>query len=137
MRILYNDTYQELELEKTSLKEQLTILLIGNDTMLSYLLGRFCERSGHQLAINPENLSINEIMTINPAVIVFLSTEILETAQALVGELASFDFPIMVCSAVVDETKARKLGADYCLLHPITYDDFQKAMTNANISKRP
>jgi hypothetical protein len=28
------------------------------------------------------------------------------------------------------------LGADYCLLHPLTYDDFQTALMNASGSKR-
>ena len=119
-----------------SLKERPTILLIGNDTTLSYLIGRFAERCGYQLAVNLENSSVREITAINPEVIVFPSTEILETTQALVGELTSLDFPIMVCSSIAEETKARELGADYCLLHPLTYDDFQTALTNAGASKR-
>ena len=121
--------------KKTSLTKQPIILLIGSDTTLSYLLGRYAERCGCQLAVNPENLSVKEITVVNPVVIVFPSKEILETRQILVGELASLDFPIMVCSSIADEARARELGADYCLTHPITYDDFQTALMNASGSK--
>ncbi len=115
---------------------QPTILLVGNDSTLSYLLGRFAERSGYLLTVISESLSIKEIESINPTVIIFISTELLVTRQTLIVELANFDAPIMVCSSVVDQARARELGADYCLLHPLTYDDFQKAMMDANISKR-
>lgn len=118
------------------LKEQPAILLVGSDPTLSYLLGRFAERCGYQLAVNLESPSIREITAITPAAVVFPSTEILETSQALVAELASLDFPIIVCSSVAEETKARELGADYCLLHPLTCDDFQTALMNASASKR-
>jgi DNA-binding response OmpR family regulator len=117
------------------LNEIPAILLIGNDTTLNYLLGRFAERCGYQLTAHLENSSVEEITVINPAVIVFPSIEILETFQALVVELTSLDFPIIVCSSVADEVRARELGADYCLLHPLTYDDFQTALTAAGVSK--
>ena len=121
--------------KKTSLIKRPIILLIGSDKTLSYLLGRYAERCGYQLTVNPENLSVKEITVVSPVVIVFPSKEILETRQVLVGELASLDFPIMVCSSIADEARARELGADYCLTHPITYDDFQTALMNASGSK--
>jgi hypothetical protein len=119
-----------------SLNEQPNILLIGNDTALNYLFGRFAERCGYQLVVSLENSSVQEITAVNPVVIVFPSTEILESFQILVGELASLDFPIMVCSSVADETRARELGADYCLTHPISYDEFQTTLMTASASKR-
>lgn len=115
---------------------QPVILMFGNDTTLSYLFGRFAERSGYRLAINSENLSTREIEVVNPVAIIFLSTELLERAQALVMELVGFEAPIMVCSSVADEVKARELGADFCLLHPITYDSFQEALASAIATKR-
>src|SRR6266496_2185030 len=115
---------------------QPTILLVGNDSTLSYLLGRFAERSGYLLTVISESLSIKEIESINPTVIIFISTELLVTRQTLVVELANFDAPIMVCSSVVDQARARELGADYCLLHPLTYDDFQTALANVTAPKR-
>ena len=118
-----------------NLKVRRTILLIGNDTALSYLLGRYAERSGYQLIVNSENSSISEISDMSPSVIIFLSTELLEKTQALVVELAGLEMPIMVCSSVADEARSRELGADYCLLHPITYDGFQTVLAIANPSK--
>ena len=125
-----------MESEKIGLNEQPTLLLIGNEPTLGYLLGRFAERCGYQLALNLEDSSVRKITAIKPAVIVFQSTEVLETNQTLVGDLMSLDFPIIVCSSVADETRARELGADYCLLHPLVFDDFQMALTNAAASKR-
>ncbi len=118
------------------LKAQSTILLIGNDTTLSYLLGRFAERNGNQLAMSSENLSIKQIELANPAVIIFTSTELLATNRALVEELSSLDILIVVCSSVAEEGRAMELGADHCLLHPLTYNDFQTAMVLASTSKR-
>jgi hypothetical protein len=37
---------------------------------------------------------------------------------------------------VIEEARARELGADYCLLHPLTYDDFQKALLLVTASDR-
>ena len=115
---------------------QLTILLVGNDSALSYLLRRFAERSGYFLTDISEEVSVKEIESINPMVIIFTSIELLATKQKLIMELASLDAPIMVCASVAEEAKARELGADYCLLHPLTYDDFHSTLSNANSSKR-
>jgi len=115
---------------------QPVILLFGNDTTLSYLFGRFAERSGYRLIVNSENLSSGEIEAVNPATIIFPSTELLEKTQALVMELVSLEAPIIVCSSVADEARARELGADFCLLHPITYDGFQDALASATATKR-
>jgi DNA-binding response OmpR family regulator len=114
---------------------QPTILLIGNDSTLSYLLGRFAEQSGYLLAVISESLSALEIESIDPAVIIFMSTELLAAQQALLVELASHEAPILVCSSVIEEARARELGADYCLLHPLTYADFHTTLSNASASK--
>lgn len=122
--------------EKMNSRVQPTILVVGHNTTLSYLLGRFAERSGYQLINGPENLSVEEIAAASPIVIIFPSTELLVTTQALVRKLASLDTPIMVCSSVADEARTRELGADYCLLHPLTYDDFQAALMYVGALKR-
>jgi len=116
-------------------KTRHTILLVGKDATLGYLLGRFVEESKWALAVLPVITSVQEITEINPRAIIFLSTELLEKAQPLVVELASLEMPIVVCSSVADEAKSRELGADYCLLHPITYDGFQTVLAIANPSK--
>jgi len=125
-----------MENKKMDLKAPPTVLLLGNDTTLSYLLGRFAERNGNQLAISSENLSIKQIELANPEVVIFTSMELLATNRALVEELSSLDILIMVCSSVAEEGRARDLGADHCLLHPLTYSDFQTAMALTSGSKR-
>ena len=117
-------------------KTQPAILLVGNDASLSYLLGRFAEQSGYQLTVNTGSLAIGEIAAVKPAVIIFLSTELLAKDRALITGIASLDTPIMVCSSVAEEAWARELGADYCLLHPLIYNDFQTALAHATASKR-
>jgi len=111
-----------------------TILLIGSDTTLGYLLKRYAERSGYQYKVNGERVSSREVADINPAAIIFLSLELLARHQPFVTELTNLDAPIVVCSSVIEEARARELGADYCLLHPLTYDDFQTALANATAS---
>ena len=117
-------------------KTRRTILLVGNDEALNYLLGRFVEDSRCTLAVVPVINSVQEIREVNPKVIIFLSTQHLEVAQIRMTELTSIETPIIVCSAVADEAKARELGADHCLLHPITYDSFQNALEVASAPKR-
>ncbi len=112
-----------------------TVLLVGKDTTLNYLFNRFAEQSGYQLATNTENISMDEIETVKPTAILFLSTEMLAKAQALVTELASRELPILVCSSTTEEARARELGADYCLLHPLTYNDFQTILDKITTSK--
>lgn len=114
---------------------QSTILLVGNDSTLIYLLGRFAERSGYLLTVTSDGFSVKEVRSINPIAIIFTSIELLATRQSLVGELSSLDAAIVVCLSVTEEAKARELGADYCLLHPLTFDDFQTALSNASRSK--
>jgi len=121
--------------KKVNLKAQPTIMLVGQDTSLSYLFGRFAERSGYRLMIASEDLFTERLVDANPAVIIFLSTELLEATQARLKQLASLDMPIIVCSAIIDEAKAKELGADYCLIHPLTYDAFQTALTRASNPK--
>jgi CheY-like chemotaxis protein len=112
------------------------ILVIGRDTTLNYLLGRFAEHSGYPLKVESENVSSREIAALNPAIIIFLSTEQLVRCQKLLAELASLDTPIVVCSSLAEKARAVELGADYCILHPLRYDDFQTALTHATAVKR-
>ncbi len=112
-----------------------TILLIGDDTTLGYLLKRYAERGGYEFKISTKSVSSHEIADINPVVVIFLSMELLSRHQAFVKELTSLETPILVCTSAVEETRATELGADYCLLHPFTYDDFQAALANVMASK--
>ena len=113
-----------------------TLLFMGNDTELSYLLGRFAEQSEYQLTVAPEKASIRDVTATNPLAIIFSSMDFLSEAQNLAIELTSLDVPIIVCSSLTDQVRARELGADSCLLHPITFDGFQNALVVASTTKR-
>lgn len=113
-----------------------TILLIGNDDALSYLLGRFVEQSQYTLKVVSGIPSTQVIADVQPKAIIFLSMKHLEAAQSLLTELTGSEAPIIVCSAVADESRARELDADRCLLHPITYDSFQNALAAPGSQKR-
>jgi len=105
-----------------------TIVMIGADTILTYLFGRFAEQSGYQMTASKKNISLDTIQAAEPEVILFLSTDVLAKNQAIVAKLVNIDIPILVCTSATEETRARELGADYCLLHPLTYTDFQAAL---------
>lgn len=115
-----------MELSATS-----KILMIGSDPALSYLIGRYAEQGGYGVASLPAIPTLDEACALQPAAILFQSVEGLETSQALVRELTACDVPVLVCSSVTDEARARELGADGCLLHPLTYDSVLAALTAA------
>ena len=108
------------------------ITLIGNDPSLAYLISRFAEKSGYQVTVQRGSLSIEEICTRKPCLVLFSSIENLESAQTLVNELADSEIPVAVCASMSDEARAHELGADHCLLHPLTYDGFLAAFQGEN-----
>ncbi len=104
------------------------LLIIGNDPLLSHLLRRYAEQSGCLLAeraLAPEAAAIRQWQ---PDALVFLSLDHLQAAQALVDDLAAHETPVLVCTAMADEARARELGADACLLHPLTFAHFAAAL---------
>ena len=107
---------------------QSKILMIGNDTALTYLVGRYAERSGYAIATLETVPSVEEVCNQQPVALLFPSIERLDAVQSLIAELSQCDIPILVCSSIADEVRARELGADYCLLHPLTYDGFIAAL---------
>ena len=117
-------------------KTKRSLLLIGSDANLGYLLNRFAEQSEYQLTTAPEKISIQEVTVADPAAIIFSSMDFLNKAQAFVAELDNLEVPVIVCSAVNDQAKARELGADSCLLHPITLEGFQNTLASVNVPKR-
>jgi CheY-like chemotaxis protein len=107
---------------------QSKILMIGNDMALTYLVERYAERSGHDIATLQAVPSAEEVCNQQPVALLFPSIERLEAAQSLIADLTNCDIPILVCSSIADEAWARELGADHCLLHPLTYDAFLAAL---------
>jgi len=101
-----------------------TILLIGNEPMLTYLLGRYAEQSGCRIVMRETAPSIGETEQNQPAAIIFASIDQLQMEQPYVDAMSTREIPVLVCASVSDEARARELGADECLLHPLTYDQF-------------
>ncbi len=101
-----------------------TIFLIGNDAMLAYLLRRYAEQSGCQILMRDIAPTIGDMEQFQPAAIIFASIEQLQADQLFVDALSTREIAVLVCASVADEARARELGADECLLHPLTYDHF-------------
>jgi hypothetical protein len=105
-----------------------TIILVGNDERLVYLLQRFIEQSPCVLIPWLTIPSAEEIKRIHPSVIIFSTIELLEAAQPLMDHTSAHEIPVMVCTSVAGEAHARELGADACLFHPLTFDHFNTVL---------
>lgn len=101
-----------------------SILLIGNDPSLEYLLERYAYRGGYHLQSIQAILPDVNISKMKPKSIWFTSLDVLEAHQPQRDTLLACDVPIVVCSSIPDDARAMDLGADYLLLHPLTYDCF-------------
>ncbi len=108
------------------------ILVIGNDPALAYLIRRYAEQGGYRIATAQVVPSAAEACALQPAAILFQSVEGLETSGTLIRDMVDCDVPVLVCSSVTDQARARELGADRCLLHPLTYDSVLAALTATN-----
>ncbi len=116
---------------------QPTLLLIGSDTPFAYLIGRYAERRGLSLLVRPTIPAAPMISALQPAAIIFLALENLEASQPPLAEMENENIPLLVCSGADDEARARELGADYCLQHPLTYDRFVTALQSTLPAKKP
>jgi len=112
------------------------IVVMGGDSSLQYLLERYARRAGYPISFEKSPLLAEAVQRSEPEAVIFPSVEILEGVQALVAELTNCDIPIIVCSSILDQTKTRELGADYCLLHPLEFDSFSSILKAAVESRR-
>lgn len=101
-----------------------TLHIIGGSSSFNYLIRRYAERVGYLSTAMPVSATKETIGALQPAAVIFSSLESFADSEFLVRELENIDIPIIVCSSVADQRRARELGADYCLLHPFAYDDF-------------
>jgi CheY-like chemotaxis protein len=109
------------------------ILLIGNDAALTYLIERYAERSGYQVCVRPIVPSPTDGGDVHPVVVLFSSIENLEAAQVQIVNLANAEIPVLVCASINDQPRAHELGADHCLVHPLTYAGFLAALAATHI----
>ena len=109
------------------------ILLIGSDAALNYLLERYAKRAGYDVRTQltmPPSADGGEVQ---PEAVLFSSIEDLEAAQAQIADLTGSEIRLLACSSINDQTRAHELGADHCLVHPLTYDGFLAALVAAHI----
>ena len=112
------------------------ILLIGNDAALAYLIERYAERSGYEVRVQPIVPAPSSGLDSRPAALLFSSIENLEAAQSQIAPWTSAEIPLLVCSSVNDQLRAHELGADHCLVHPLTYDGFLAALAATHALER-
>lgn len=105
------------------------LLLIGEDPSLEYLLKRYALAGGCEVRNLRDLPQGTDILSLCPSSVWFSSVDVLKASQAIKVKLASMDVPIVVCSSTLDDTHAIDLGADYVLMHPITYDRFVSVLT--------
>lgn len=105
------------------------VLLVSNDSRLSYLLKRYADQCGLTLDSTPTLPVREEIRKIDPDFIIFSSLEVLRDSRAWMGRFGDGEIPLLVCSAIGEEAAARELGADHCIFHPLTYESFCSALT--------
>jgi hypothetical protein len=100
------------------------ILLIGKDPPLEYLLERYAFQGGYRLQSIHSVTHETDICQMRPQSIWFSSLEVLEAFQPHRNAILACNVPIVVCSSIADNARAMDLGADYLLMHPLTYDCF-------------
>lgn len=104
------------------------LVLFGGNSSFQYLIQRYADRVGYLLTAAPTAASAESLCQLKPEAVLFPSITDLEAAQSLTVGLVNCDIPIIVCSSTADQARARTLGADYCLLHPLVYDNFSSVL---------
>lgn len=110
------------------------ILFVGDNPTLEYLLNRYAQQSGLRIRVEPAGPAAAELSALQPAVVWFPSLESLEASQPRSANWVGDGTPLVVCLSIADETRARELGADYCVLQPFTYQDFLTALAAVGVA---
>lgn len=107
---------------------QSPLIIIGGNSSFHYLIQRYAEKIGCSTLPLDASITIDKVCDLHPMGVIFVSLENLESSRTFVAGLANRDVPIIVCSSVADQARARECGADYCLLHPFVYDNFSQIL---------
>jgi DNA-binding response OmpR family regulator len=107
------------------------ILVIGNDERLAYLLSRYTEQSHCQLISHTVMPYIDDVVDENPAVLIFLSMDSLHATSHHIDTLLAKEIFVIACVSAAEEVLAHESGADACLIHPFTYEEFWAAVSSA------
>ena len=112
------------------------IALVAGDASLTYLIERYTERSGLGIEVVADPPPANVLIGPAPVLVWFPSLESLARWRAASDQTTGNEHAVVVCTSVPDERRARDLGADYCVLLPLTYDDFRVAVSAVGITVR-
>src|SRR4030095_5393683 len=108
--------------------EQPSILYVGSDPTLEYLLNRYAQRSGCQIRCVGSGAPDIDLAGLRPLSVWFSSLDVMAASPGLRGAAASLDIPLVVCAALDGDARAHELCADYIFLHPVNYDSFVGAL---------
>ena len=110
------------------------VLLIDDEQSLAYLIHRYgsaCNCRVMSVQLLDEARAIIERTP--PALVVLhvvpQRLDSWEVVRALKADPATSGFPVvMVCAASADAVRVWEIGADYCLIKPVMYDDFRAVL---------
>jgi len=111
------------------------IMMIGNDPMLVYLLQRYAEQGGCEMILRSFAPMAAEVRRLKLVAIIFSSLEYLHTAELLIEDLSAHEVMVLACVATAEEARAREYGADICLVHPLTFENFWAALSPLSPAK--
>ena len=109
------------------------IMIVGGDSHFSYLMQRYVRRCAHQMiSVNLGEDLLALARCQKPAAIV-LEVDLPETIgwqilRTLKADPEAGRIPVIVCSWMDEELRARAAGADTYLRMPILYADFETAL---------
>ncbi len=116
-----------------SKSSQKTVLLIGSDDRLTYLLQRYFDLVSCHVEVSPGGSVFMYFEQVIPSLVVFSTIEELINNLENAKRFSVSGIPIMVCTSVADQAQALELGADSCLLHPITIENFKLALKGISV----
>jgi hypothetical protein len=111
-----------------------TILVIDGDGPLGYLLERYARRGGFRYRRLRTPWRIPPLNPAGSMVLWLGSVEWLEAVSPRESGLVGDDAPVIVSASKEEESRAHRLGADYCAGHPLKYPDFLAALRAVGVA---
>ena len=109
-----------------------TMLLLEGDTEFTYLMQRYARSCGCEVCgVVTIAEAAHAVPHLRPALLLFdlLAFSLPSAESVLTARRQLFGVcPIVVCAGREEEERAWALGADYCLLKPVLFADFQRML---------
>ena len=117
------------------------ILLIDNDPLFVYLIGRYAEQSGYALGVaSSVHAARSMLEPVQPTIVLF--NLLLAAADdgaglaELQADLACRDIPIIGCSDTTVAAGDLAFEVDYYLAQPLLYADFCDACASLGVDRK-